>query len=327
MGDPRSGELCSLTDTPISAVTAALSSDRVVGTWVGILYANAFAVAGNIEAVRAILAVVNPDRASPGPTGKDAVLDLYTRGTLVVALRQCGNVARACEHADRLLEGTRTAAPRVRAMAALVAAATYVESGQFAQARACLHEGAEIFVDSVGHNLFTGLLARIAAMESGIVEIEVAGTDIGTTGPDAARRAGTGRDDAGRGRAGVVHLDRRHQPSVGAGRRRSGRRRGRTVAGLRPRCGRVRGAPAVAADYTELANRLCAPDQACVPTALRLLAQQHNPLSRFGLTVRYADAWQARDGGALQIRRQDFETAGNLPAAADAAGAGRGGLR
>ena len=31
------GELCSLTDTPISAVTAALSSDRVVGTWVGIL--------------------------------------------------------------------------------------------------------------------------------------------------------------------------------------------------------------------------------------------------------------------------------------------------
>jgi DNA-binding NarL/FixJ family response regulator len=75
----------------------------------------------------------------------------------------------------------------------------------------------------------------------------------------------------------------------------------------------------VAADYTELANRLCAPDQACVPTALRLLAQQHNPLSRFGLTVRYADAWQARDGGALRSVARDFETAGNLPAAADAA--------
>ena len=125
--------------------------------------------------MRAILAVVNSRRASPGPTGKDAVLDLYTRGTLVVALRQCGNVARACEHADRLPEGTRTAAPRVRAMAALVAAATASNPASSAQqARACLHEGAEIFVDSVGHNLFTGLLARIAAMESGIVEIEVA---------------------------------------------------------------------------------------------------------------------------------------------------------
>lgn len=312
------GELCSLTDTPISAVTAALSSDRVVGMWVGILYANAFAVAGNIEAVRAILAVVNPDGASPGPTGKDAVLDLYTRGTLVVALRQCGNVARACEHADRLLEGTRTAAPRVRAMAALVAAATYVESGQFAQARACLHEGAEIFVDSVGHNLFTGLLARIAAMESGIVEIEVAepiSAPPGPTLPDELVPDETMPDEAALASFTSIAVISQAWVLVAGDRVDDAVELLQDSAHDAVACG----APAVAADYTELANRLCAPDQACVPTALRLLAQQHNPLSRFGLTVRYADAWQARDGGALRSVARDFETAGNLPAAADAA--------
>ncbi|MFZ2242431.1 MAG: helix-turn-helix transcriptional regulator, partial [Gordonia amarae] len=41
--------------------------------------------------------------------------------------------------------------------------------------------------------------------------------------------------------------------------------------------------------------------------------------SRFGLTVRYADAWQNRDGEALLSIARDFETAGNLPTAADAA--------
>lgn len=297
------GELRCLASDPMSAVAKALAADNVVGTWIATLYANAFAVAGDIDTVRAILELVDAGGDRPGPACSDAMLDLYTRGTLVVALRLSGDVARASACADQLLDDTRTAPSRVRAMAALIAAATYVESGQFTQARDRLHEGAEIFVDSVGKHLFSGLIARISAMESGIVDAEfgqsapgvpTAADIVAFTSMDIVNKAwvlvaGNRIDDA-------VELlqDAAHDAVAG-------------------------GAPAVAADCSELANRLCRPEEACVPTALRALARQHNPLSRFGLAVRYADAWQDCDGEALQCVARDFETAGNLPAAADAA--------
>ena len=297
------GELRSLTADPCAAVTRALAADTIVGTWIAALYANAFAVAGDIDTVRAILALADPVGTGPGPTTSDAMLNLYMRGTRVMALRMCGDVARACASADRLIEDTRTAPPRVRAMAALVAAATYAESGQFAQARAGLHEGAEIFVDSVGRQLFTGLIARISAMESGTIDTEFAvsaspvpggSTVTSFTSMDVTNRAWVMVADNRIDDAVAMLQDAAHDAVAG-------------------------GAPAVAADCSELATRLCHPDEACVPTALRDLARRHNPLSRFALTVRYADAWQHQDGEALRAVARDFETAGNLPTAADAA--------
>ncbi|GAB05135.1 LuxR C-terminal-related transcriptional regulator [Gordonia amarae] len=294
-------ELRVLTATPESAVNKALAADPTMGTWIAAFYANAFAVAGDIDAVRTIMALVGPDR--DGPPLTDPMLSLYTRGTEVVALRLSGDVARACSAADALLRDTRTSPPRVRAMAELVAAATFVESGQFTQARARLHDGAEIFVDSVGRHLFGGLNARIAAMESGIVDVGFATATSAVPGGSAVLSF-TAMDTVNRAWVLVA-----------------GEQTDTAVELLQDAAHEAvaSGAPAVAADCGELATRLCSPDDACVPTALRALAREHNPLSRFGLTVRYADAWQNRDGEALLSIARDFETAGNLPTAADAA--------